>query len=479
VSAARNRGLRAATGDIVAYIDSDAYADADWLRFLVATFQESDTIGVGGPNLVPPADEWVAKCVYRSPGGPTQVMLDDVSAEHIPGCNMAFKRTALEEIAGFDELFTAAGDDVDVCWRLLERGHRLGFSPSAVVWHHRRPSARAYWRQQVGYGVAESLLERRHPAKFNPWGHTYWGGTIYSPYPQFRLFGQPAIYQGLWGSAPFQAVYDQGGGGALSFLPRAMEMHVALVALAAVSLFFPWALAILGLALLYVGYYCVMSSLEAQTNIFADRPETAGWTERFRWRAVIAWLHFLEPLARDWGRLKGGLTPWRSVLATEVGTHDPDTSTRWWQRINPFVRHVQWSYPGDQRLEKDSLLERLTDTLTSRQCSVGWNSDYDPWDLVIQRGALGKAHVRMVVEHHGGPRRLARFAAEIRPSRAVAWALLSTVGLGAATAALGYPAASAALAAVTAVLWVGPVRESGRIERGLRAATDELCADAT
>ena len=117
------------------------------------------------------------------------------------------------------------------------------------------------------------------------------------------------------------------------------------LALAALSLVFPWALVALGLSLLYVGHYCVMSSLEAQLDVFADRPETASWTQRLRWRAVIAWLHFLEPLARDWGRLKGGLTPWRSALETEADAHDTDTSTRWWQRINPFVRHVQWQGP--------------------------------------------------------------------------------------------------------------------------------------
>src|SRR2546427_11307398 len=81
VSAARNEGPRAATGEIVAYIDSDARADSDWLSYLAATFLESDVGGVGGPNLVPPEDSWVAKCVYRAPGGPTQVMLDDRSAE--------------------------------------------------------------------------------------------------------------------------------------------------------------------------------------------------------------------------------------------------------------------------------------------------------------------------------------------------------------------------------------------------------------
>src|SRR2546422_5242134 len=49
------------------------------------------------------------------------VMLNDQAAEHIPGCNMAFWKRALEDIGGFDPIFTKAGDDVDICWRLLER----------------------------------------------------------------------------------------------------------------------------------------------------------------------------------------------------------------------------------------------------------------------------------------------------------------------------------------------------------------------
>src|SRR5262249_21342526 len=149
---------------------------------------------------------------------------------------------------------------------------RLGFSPSAMVWHHRRPSLRAYWRQQVGYGKAESLLEIRHPNKFNPWGHTYWGGAIYAPYPRFRLC-RPAIYHGLWGNAPFQSICDHGDAGFLSFLPRAMEMHVALLALLAMSLISPWALAAAGVALAYIFFYSATCAASSKLDVLEEQPE--------------------------------------------------------------------------------------------------------------------------------------------------------------------------------------------------------------
>src|SRR5439155_1267549 len=71
------------------------------------------------------------------------------------------------------------GDDVDVCWRLQGRGWTLGFSPAAMVWHHRRNSVLTYWRQQTGYGRAEAMLERKWPQKYNGPGHVRWAGRLY------------------------------------------------------------------------------------------------------------------------------------------------------------------------------------------------------------------------------------------------------------------------------------------------------------
>ena len=133
----------------------------------------------------------------------------DREAEHIPGCNMAFRKSALLEIGGFDEKFRVAGDDVDVCWSLQKQGWKLGFSPAAVVWHHRRNSIRGYWRQQRGYGRAEALLEKKWPEKYNAVGHVSWAGRVYGN-GFFTVLPHPGrVYQGQWGTAPFQRLYPR------------------------------------------------------------------------------------------------------------------------------------------------------------------------------------------------------------------------------------------------------------------------------
>ena len=207
LSAARNAGARAATGELLAFTDDDCEADENWLAGLAAAF-EAGADAAGGPNLPPRPATAAEAVVTAAPGAPSHVMLDDVEAEHLPGCNFAVRRTAYFAAGGFDPVFTTAGDDVDFCWRLRDHGFRAAFVPTAFVWHHRRPTLRGYLRQQVGYGKAEALLIARHPERFTAAGDAKWDGFVYSGGPLRAVEGS-ILYHGPMGQAGYQGVCDR------------------------------------------------------------------------------------------------------------------------------------------------------------------------------------------------------------------------------------------------------------------------------
>src|SRR6202162_3643199 len=199
LSDARNTGAAAAKGEVFAYTDSDCMAEVEWVYYLIGTLVSDEYAGVGGPNVTPPAQNWVQACVAAAPGGPSHVLLTDTIAEHIPGCNMAWYRWAFESIGGFDPEYHKAGDDVDFCWRVQQAGWVIAFSPAAIVWHYRRFTLTAFLKQQDGYGEAESLLRFKHLIFFGPTGTAKWRGQIYGA-PRFRWFvNRPAVFSGTFG----------------------------------------------------------------------------------------------------------------------------------------------------------------------------------------------------------------------------------------------------------------------------------------
>lgn len=393
LSNARNTGLEFATGEIVAYLDSDAFPDPQWLKYLAWAFMDSDYAGIGGPNLAPPGLGLGADCFDNAPGGPAHVLVDDREAEHIPGCNMAFRRRRLLAIGGFDPALRIAGDDVDVCWRLQERGWKLGFSPAAVVWHHRRTTLRSYWKQQRGYGRAEALLERKWPEKYNAMGHPSWGGRIYAkgvtPWIGFR---RPRIYQGTWGTAPYQSL-ERATPSLLSELPLMPEWYLLVAALSvfcALGVAWPPLLMALPLLAFAVAMPVLQAVAAARQADFETNPPSQ-WAA-LRARAFVGFLHLAQPLARLAGRLEYGLTCWRAPVAFAPSMMAPQAYTFWNER---------WRSP-------ETWLEAVETSLDDARAVTARGGEYDAWDLQVGGGVLGSARLQMLVEEHGGGKQFAR-----------------------------------------------------------------------
>ncbi|TSE35331.1 Glycogen synthase [Tepidimonas fonticaldi] len=179
LSMARNIGTAHAAGDIVAFTDDDGLPEANWLDTLVAAFQADPGLGgAGGYVRDHTGVAYQTRHIRCNRWGEAQ-FFDHLPEQETPGwfisligVNSVFRRTALQDIGGFDEEYAYFLDETDVCLRLLEKGWRLRVLPDAEVHHAYAPS---HLRTQERVPTSLYLTARskiyyalRHQSDHNP-----------------------------------------------------------------------------------------------------------------------------------------------------------------------------------------------------------------------------------------------------------------------------------------------------------------------
>ena len=168
----RNLGIREAKGEIIAFIDDDAYPDVHWLEYAVKYFGDPTIGGLGGPGVTPPNDGFLARVGgrvydnllvsgnyrYRYRAGGVRRDVDDY-----PSCNLFVRKDLLDSFGGYRTDFWP-GEDTLLCKDIVDRGARIVYDPWVIVNHHRRKLFGPHLRQLGRYAFHRGYFCKRYPS---------------------------------------------------------------------------------------------------------------------------------------------------------------------------------------------------------------------------------------------------------------------------------------------------------------------------
>jgi glycosyltransferase involved in cell wall biosynthesis len=167
IATARNSGIEASRGDVIAFTDDDCIIEVDWAKRIAQHFiNDRELDGLGGVDLTPKT---------ASPLQKVMGIVDDLSrnsgrghwaAYRMKNCNCAYRKASIVKYGKYDPSFMRAGEDYELNLRLYECGCNLDFDNSLVVYHERISSFQNCWRKFYGYGYWSFKVFSKHPAEF-------------------------------------------------------------------------------------------------------------------------------------------------------------------------------------------------------------------------------------------------------------------------------------------------------------------------
>ncbi len=168
----RDLALKYATGEILAFLDDDAYPEPDWLKKMIHCFVDDDKVAaVGGPAITPTHDgvlQKVSGAVFESylGGGFARnrylCIGEHRQCDDWPTVNLLVRKDVFEQVGGFDNSYWP-GEDTKLCLDIIEAGYTIKYDPEGVVYHHRRSDLLKHFKQIGNYALHRGFFAKKYP----------------------------------------------------------------------------------------------------------------------------------------------------------------------------------------------------------------------------------------------------------------------------------------------------------------------------
>lgn len=202
----RDLALKYAEGEILAFLDDDAYPRSDWLKKSIHCFVEDEKVAaVGGPALTPGNDgvlQKVSGAVFESyiGGGFTRnrylCIGDHCLCDDWPTVNLLVRKDIFRQVGGFDSTYWP-GEDTKLCLDIINAGYKIKYDPEAVVYHHRRANLWKHFKQIGNYALHRGFFAKKYPKTSLKIG--YFAPTLFVLYLILLVFALTFIPQrGPW-----------------------------------------------------------------------------------------------------------------------------------------------------------------------------------------------------------------------------------------------------------------------------------------